>query len=96
MKYDNYVILFYRRRKMSNKTNNTKYVGDCSCGGIATRAVDVYKKSNTENPLKTSNPVVDYAAGQIKPVKAWNTGFNVGKYGFMAKQTYDETCKRKK
>ncbi len=60
------------------------------------KAVDVYKKSNVENPLKTGNLVADYAAGQIKPIKAWNTGFNVGKYGFMAKQTYDETCKRKK
>ncbi len=55
-----------------------------------------YIKSNVENPLKTGNLVADYAAGQIKPIKAWNTGFNVGKYGFMAKQTYDETCKRKK
>ncbi len=81
---------------MSNKTNNTKYVGDCSFSGIAKKAVDVYKKSNVENPLKTGNLVADYAAGQIKPIKAWNTGFNVGKYGFMAKQTYDETCKRKK
>ena len=81
---------------MSNKTNNSKYVGDCSFGGIATKAVDIYKKSNAENPLKTDNLVVDYAAGKIKPVKAWNTGFNAGKYGFMVKQTFEETCKRKK
>ena len=65
--------------------------------GIAKKAVNVYKKkSNVENPLKTGNAALDYAAGQIKPVKAWNTGFNAGKYGFIAKQTYDETCKRKK
>lgn len=56
----------------------------------------MYKKSNVENPLKTGNIAVDYAMGQIKPVRAWNTGFNAGKYGFAAKQTYDETCKRKK
>lgn len=56
----------------------------------------IKKKSNVENPLKTGNAALDYAAGQIKPVKAWNTGFNAGKYGFIAKQTYDETCKRKK
>lgn len=28
---------------MSNKTNNTKYVGDCSFSGIVKKAVDVYK-----------------------------------------------------
>lgn len=36
------------------------------------------KKLNVENPLKTGNAALDYAAGQIKPVKAWNTGFNAG------------------
>lgn len=64
--------------------------GDCQ------KAINVYKRLNVENPLKTGNAALDYAAGQIKPVKAWNTGFNAGKYGFIAKQTYDETCKRKK
>lgn len=28
---------------MSNKTNNTNYVGDCSFSGIVKKAVDVYK-----------------------------------------------------
>lgn len=81
---------------MPNKTNNSKYVGDCSLSGVAKKAVDVYKKSNVKNPLKTGNVIVDYAIGQIPQIKAWNQGFNTGKYSFIAKQTYDETCKRKK
>ena len=87
--------ILYKLRKY-NATTQTQCVGDCSFWGIAKKAVNVYKKSNVENPLKTGNAALDYAAGQIKPVKAWNTGFNAGKYGFIAKQTYDETCKRKK
>ena len=87
--------ILYKLRK-HNATTQTQYIGDCSFWGIAKKAVNVYKKSNVENPLKTGNAALDYAAGQIKPVKAWNTGFNAGKYGFIAKQTYDETCKRKK
>lgn len=81
---------------MSDKTTNSKYTGDCSLSGIAKKTVNVYKNSNVENPLKTGNIVADYAAGKTPPIKAWNTGFNAGKYGFVAKQTYDETCKRKK
>ncbi len=84
------------RLRKHNATTQTQYIGDCSFGGIAKKAINVYKRLNVENPLKTGNAALDYAAGQIKPVKAWNTGFNAGKYGFIAKQTYDETCKRKK
>lgn len=29
-------------------------------------------------------------------ISAWNKGFTVGKIGFIAQQTYKETCKRKK
>lgn len=94
---ENYWFNFlFISRKMSDKTSNSKYVGDCAFWEVAKKAVDVYKKSNVENPLKTGNIAVDYAMGQIKAVRAWNTGFNAGKYGFVAKQTYDETCKRKK
>ncbi len=84
------------RLRKHNATAQIQCVGDCSFGGIAKKAINVYKRLNVENPLKTGNAALDYAAGQIKPVKAWNTGFNAGKYGFIAKQTYDETCKRKK
>ncbi len=26
----------------------------------------------------------------------WNNGFNLGKLGFVAQQTFNDTCKRKK
>mgnify|MGYP000254215913 FL=1 len=38
----------------------------------------------------------DFVAGKIPLAKKWNTGFNLGKIGFVAKQTYENTCKRKK
>ena len=81
---------------MSDKTSNSKYVGDCAFLSVAKKLLTCIKKSNVENPLKNGSIAVDYAMGQIKPVRAWNTGFNAGKYVFAAKQTYDETCKRKK
>ena len=37
---------------MPRKTNNTKYVGDCSPSGIAKQAIKVYKMSNAKNPIK--------------------------------------------
>ena len=67
---------------MPKKTNKTKYTGDCS--------------PNAENPAKTGNKTVDFAIGKIPIIKKWNTGFNLGKIGFVAKQTYNDTCKRKK
>ena len=66
---------------MPKKTNKTKYTGDCSPKGIIKRATEVYKMSNAKNPAKTGNKTVD---------------FNLGKIGFVAKQTYNDTCKRKK
>jgi hypothetical protein len=52
--------------------------------------------SNVKNPMKTDNLAVDLIAGQIPLVKDWNKGFNIGKFGFMAQQTFKDTCKRKK
>ena len=81
---------------MPKKTDKTKYVGDCSPSGIAKRAAKVYKMSNAKNPLKTGNKVIDFALGQNKIIKKWNQGFNLGKMAFVAQQTYNDTCKRKK
>ena len=81
---------------MPKKTNKTKYTGDCSPKGIIKRATEVYKMSNAENPAKTGNKTVDFAIGKLPIIKKWNTGFNLGKIGFVAKQTYNDTCKRKK
>ena len=81
---------------MPRKTSTSKYVGDCSPSGVIRQAVKVYKMSNTKNPIKTGNKAVDFAVGQIPIAKKWNTGFNLGKIGFVAKQTYENTCKRKK
>lgn len=75
---------------------NTKYVGDCSAKGVAKKAYEVAKRSNAQNPAKTGNAVVDFTAGRIPLAKNWNRGFNLGKIGFIAQQTYKETCKRKK
>ncbi|MBQ9035106.1 MAG: hypothetical protein IJ099_03980 [Alphaproteobacteria bacterium] len=75
---------------------NTQYVGDCSLKGVAKKAYEVAKRSNAQNPAKTGNFAVDFTAGKIPLVKGWNRGFNLGKAGFIAKQTYNETCKRKK
>jgi hypothetical protein len=83
-------------KEMSGKTNNSKYVGDCTPKGVIRRASEVYKMSNVKNPMKTDNLAVDLIAGQIPLVKDWNKGFNIGKFGFMAQQTFKDTCKRKK
>lgn len=45
---------------------------------------------------KTGNSAVDYVVGRQPHISAWNKGFTVGKIGFIAQQTYKETCKRKK
>lgn len=63
---------------------------------LARRAVQVYKMSDAKNPVKTGNRVVDFATGRLPLVKDWNKGFNLGKLGFVAQQTYKDTCKRKK
>ena len=34
--------------------------------------------------------------GQHPLAKNWNKGFNAGKFGFIAQQTFKDTCKRKK
>ena len=81
---------------MPRKTSTSKYVGDCSPSGVMRQAVKVYKMSNAKNPAKTGNMAVDFAAGQIPLVKNWNRGFNLGKIGFVAQQTYENTYKRKK
>ena len=52
--------------------------------------------SNAKNTLKTGNKVIDFALGQNKIIKKWNQGFNLGKMAFVAQQTYNDTCKRKK
>ena len=70
---------------MPKKTDKTKYVGDCSPSGIAKQAIKVYKMSNAKNPIKTGNIAIE-----------WNQGFNLGKMAFVAQQTYNDTCKRKK
>lgn len=81
---------------MPRKTSTSKYVGDCSPSGVVRQAVKVYKMSNAKNPVKTGNKMVDFAVGNIPLVKNWNTGFNLGKIGFVAQQTYENACKRKK
>jgi len=78
------------------KGNNKTYVGNCTFKGVASKAIETYKKSNVKSPLKTGIPAVDYVLKKIPLAKDYNTGFNVGKAGFVAKQTFDETCKRKK
>lgn len=60
------------------------------------RAVPSGKKIKHPKTAKTGNKAVDFAVGQIPLAKKWNTGFNLGKIGFVAKQTYENTCKRKK
>ena len=84
------------KKRKEKKTDKTKYVGDCSPSGIAKRAAKVYKMSNAKNTLKTGNKVIDFALGQNKIIKKWNQGFNLGKMAFVAQQTYNDTCKRKK
>ncbi len=81
---------------MLRKTSTSKYVGDCSPSGVVRQAVKVYKMSNAKNSAKTGNIAVDFVVGQIPLVKNWNKGFNLGKMGFVAQQTYKNTCKRKK
>lgn len=81
---------------MPRKTNTSKYIGDCSPSGVVRQAIKVYKMSNAKNPAKTGNVAADYVAGRAPLLKHWNTGFNLGKIGFVAQQTYDNTCKRKK
>lgn len=81
---------------MPRKTTTSKYAGDCSPSGVIHQAVKVYKMSNAKNPAKTGNMAVDFAVRQIPLVKNWNKGFNLGKIGFVAKETYENTCKRKK
>lgn len=81
---------------MPKKTNTAKHLGDCSPAGVTHRAVKVYKMSDAKNPAKTGNHIVDFAVGKIPLVKRWNQGFNIGKLGFVAQQTYNDTCKRKK
>lgn len=81
---------------MAKKTTRTKYRGDCSLRGIANEAVKVYKMSNAKNPIKTGNALLDFVVNKNKYARVWNTGFNVGKLGFIAGQTYKNTCKRKK
>lgn len=80
----------------SGGSSNSKRVGNCSPKGGISRAVKVYKMSDAKNPVKTGKPIVDFATGRIPLVKDWNKGFNLGKLGFVARQTYDDTCKRKK
>ena len=90
-------LIFTRKEiKMPRKTSTSKYVGDCSPSGIIKQAVKTYKISNVKNPTKTGNIAVDLAAGQIPFVKQWNQGFNLGKLGFIAEQTYKNTKKNKK
>ena len=81
---------------IENRDNQTEYVEDCTPFGIAKRAFEVYKMSNSSNPVKTGNKAVDFALGKIPAIKKWNIGFNLGKLGFVAQQTYNDTCKRKK
>lgn len=81
---------------MPRKTSTSKYVGACSPSGVLRQAIQVYKMSDAKNAAKTGNRVVDFAVGQIPLVKNWNRGFNLGKIGFVAQQTYKNTCKRKK
>ena len=81
---------------MPKKRSTSKYVGDCSPSGIMKQAVKVHKMSNAKNPIKTGNIAIDFVVGQIPLVKKWNTGFNLGKMGFITQQTYKNTCKRKK
>ena len=52
--------------------------------------------SNAKNPIKTGNALLDFVVNKNKYARVWNTGFNVGKLGFIAGQTYKNTCKRKK
>ena len=79
---------------MPRKSNN--YVGDCSMRGVAKKAYEVAKKSNAQNPAKTGNTVGDFLIGRVPIIKNWNRGFNLGKAGFIAQQTYNETCKHRK
>lgn len=72
------------------------YTGDCSVIGVMKKAYEIAKKSNVKNPSKTGNSAVDYVVGGQPHISAWNKGFTVGKIGFIAQQTYKETCKRKK
>ena len=81
---------------MPTKTSKSKYVGDCSPSGVIRQAVKVYKMLNAKNPAKTGNMAADFVAGKIPIVKNWNTGFNLGKIGFVAQKTYENTCKHKK
>ena len=82
----------------NNKNNNIfdDYTGDCSVIGVVKKAYEIAKKSNVKNPSKTGNLVTDYVISKQPHVSAWNKGFNIGKIGFIAQQTYQETCKRKK
>lgn len=68
---------------------------DCTPFDIAKRGFEVYKMSNSPNPFKTGNKAVDFVLGKIPVIKRWNIDFNLGKLGFVAQQTYNDTCKRK-
>lgn len=79
---------------MPRKSNN--YVGDYSIRGVINKAYEVAKKSNAQNPAKTGYTVGDFLIGRVPIIKNWNKGFNLGKAGFIAQQTYNETCKHRK
>lgn len=81
---------------MVKRVSKKQYIGDCSPKGIAKKAIYVTKNSKVKNPIKTGNLLADIAIGRIPVAKYWNRGYNIGRWGFIAKQTYDETCKRKK
>ena len=84
------------RDSKNNDSVYDDYTGDCSVIGVMRKAYEVAKKSNVKNPSKTGNLAVDYVVGKQPHISAWNKGFNMGKIGFIAQQTYEETCKRKK
>ncbi len=67
-----------------------------SVANAAKTVYDIYKKSNADNPIKTGNPLVDFAVGQNKFAKAWNVGFAVGKGIFIAEQSLRELRKGRK
>ncbi len=77
------------RRNVSAFQNNQR---DCNLGGYVSHLGEVYKQANVRSPLETSSVPVNYAINKIPFIGNFNRGFNLGKLGMIAEQTYRDVC----
>ncbi len=65
---------------------------DCNAGSYLRHLGDVYEQSNVHSPLETSYFPVNYVINKIPLIGDFNRGFNLGKFGMVAEQTYHDVC----